>query len=57
VSKPVGEAHVVPTTRFSDRRESLVDALARIGEREGRWRKGEFEGVSLSRLEGVDAIL
>lgn len=57
MSKPVGDEQVVPTTFF---RASLDSGpgLPRIGDREGRERKGEFEGVSLRRLlDGVEAIL
>lgn len=54
----MGEVHVVPITRFKESRESWVKARERIGDREGRWRKGELDGVSRSRLfEGVDAIV
>lgn len=45
-------------TRFNESRESYnCWARPRCGDREGRGRKGEFAGVSLSRLEGVEAIL
>jgi hypothetical protein len=72
VSKPVGEEQVEPTTRFRDRREGVEEfaemeeevAAARslkirerIGDRDMRFMKGEFDGVSLRRLDGVDAIL
>ena len=58
MSKPVGEEQVVPTTFFKDSLASRpLDDWDRLGEREGGWRKGEFEGVSFSRFDGVQAIL
>lgn len=57
MSKPVGEEQVVPTTRLS---ESLASkklvGRERMGERDGRWKKGELDGVTFSRLEGVEDI-
>jgi hypothetical protein len=59
VSKPVGEEHVVPMTRWRESFEASC-ARPRIGDLEdleGRARKGELEGVSFKRpLEGVAAM-
>ena len=55
-SKPVGEAQVVPTTRFRDRWESEVAPFARWGDRAGTGRYGELDGVSFNLFEGVVAI-
>ena len=49
VSKPVGDRHVVPTTRFRDNRGSCA-ARPRIGDLDGLARNGELDGVSFSRL-------
>lgn len=72
MSKPVGEEQVEPTTRFRDRREGAEDVeeaeedvaaarslkvRERMGDRDMRFMKGELDGVSLRRLDGVDAIL
>lgn len=58
VSKPVGDEQVVPMTRL---KASLASKLAVVGfdltgEQEGRWRNGEFDGVSLSRVEEAELI-
>lgn len=57
MSRPVGEVQVFPTTLFRDNRAGCSAAFwGRIGEREGRPRNGELDGVSLRRLEGVEAM-
>lgn len=56
MSNPVGELQVVPITRWSERQDS-PRARGRLGDREGRPRNGELDGVSLIRFEGVDAAI
>jgi len=61
VSNPVGEAQVVPTTRFKLNRDGVSEAAPRL--RSGvrplslAGRNGELDGVSRRRLEGVEAIV
>lgn len=51
----MGEAHVVPTTRFKDKRGSCV--RFRPGDFEKFWNNEELEGVNLRRFDGVWAML